>query len=158
MPFTYLFYELCSLIAPLYFDQGDKVLESACDNICNWPKLLAGETISLHILGTVFQSYIPTILNNTKINQQIATTHQLDDEKYVKDPDLNEFLKIRPMQMPPQVLSSLHEIDIFRSLFSVLSHIHLLWELVLTAEPIVVMGASPTDCSMMVQSLTRYMV
>lgn len=53
------------------------------------------------------------------------------------------------------VLSSVQEIDIFRSLYSVLSYTHLLWELVLTAEPIVVMGTSPSDCSHMVQSLMR---
>lgn len=53
------------------------------------------------------------------------------------------------------VLSSVHEIDIFRSLCTVLSYTHLLWELVLTAEPIVVMATSPSDCSHMVQSLIR---
>lgn len=56
----------------------------------------------------------------------------------------------------PIVLSSVHEIDIFRSLYTVLSYTHLLWELVLTAEPIVVMATSPCDCSHMVQSLIRY--
>lgn len=55
----------------------------------------------------------------------------------------------------PIVLSSVHEIDIFRSLYTVLSYTHLLWELSLTAEPIVVMGTSPSDCSHMVQSLMR---
>lgn len=53
------------------------------------------------------------------------------------------------------VLSSATEIDIFRSLYTVLSYTHLLWELVLTAEPIVVMATSPSDCSHMVQSLMR---
>lgn len=55
----------------------------------------------------------------------------------------------------PIVLSSVTEIDIFRSLYAVLSYTHLLWELVLTAEPIVVMATSPSDCSHMVQSLMR---
>lgn len=55
--------------------------------------------------------------------------------------------------LPPQVLTSLHDIDIFRSLSSVITHIHILWELVLIAEPILVMGTSPADCSHMVQSL-----
>lgn len=55
----------------------------------------------------------------------------------------------------PIVLLSASEIDIFRSLYTVLSYAHLLWELVLTAEPIVVMATSPSDCSHMVQSLMR---
>lgn len=67
----------------------------------------------------------------------------------------------RPLKMAssmtktPIVLSSVHEIDIFRSLYSVISYTHLLWELVVTAEPIVVMATSPSDCSHMVQSLMR---
>lgn len=56
----------------------------------------------------------------------------------------------------PFVLSSVQEIDLFRSLYTVLSYTHLLWELVLTAEPIVVMATSPSDCSHMVQSLMRF--
>lgn len=60
-----------------------------------------------------------------------------------------------PATHTPIVLSSVHEIDIFRSLCTVLSYTHLLWELVLTAEPIVVMATSPSDCSHMVQSLIR---
>lgn len=140
-----MFYEICSLIAPQYFDDGELVLESACDNICHWPALDAGESLTLHLLGTVFQTVIPKMNSKTNGNAQsnndAAGTHLLDNA-------MN--------QLPPQVLSSVHEIDIFRSLFSVLTHIHLLWELVLTGEPIVVMGASPTDCSLMVQSLMRW--
>ncbi|KAJ6650036.1 Protein DENND6B [Pseudolycoriella hygida] len=139
LPFVNLFYEICSLIAPQYFDDGELVLESACDNICHWPALEAGESLSLHLLGTVFQTVIPKINSksngNAQSNNESSGTQLLDN------------------QLPPQVLSSVHEIDLFRSLFSVLTHIHLLWELVLVGEPIVVMASSPTDCSLMVQSL-----
>lgn len=68
----------------------------------------------------------------------------------------------RPLQIAQQspaktpiVLLSATEIDIFRSLYTVLSYTHLLWELVITAEPIVVMATSPSDSSHMVQSLMR---
>lgn len=53
------------------------------------------------------------------------------------------------------IITSINEINIFSSLSSVLTHIHLLWELVLLAEPIVVMASSPTHCSHMVQTLMR---
>jgi hypothetical protein len=53
------------------------------------------------------------------------------------------------------ILSSIYEIDIFKSLHKVLSHINVLWELVLTGEPIVVLANSPTECAHMVQSLNR---
>lgn len=144
LPFVNLFYEMCSLIAPQYFDDGELVLESACDNICHWPALEAGESLTLHLLGTIFQTVIPKM--NSKSNSN-AQSNNDSNAMQLLDNSIN--------QLPPQVLSSVHEIDIFRSLFSVLTHIHLLWELVLTGEPIVVMGASPTDCSLMVQSLMR---
>lgn len=134
---------MCALIAPQYFDDGEPVLEAACDNICQWPALSAGETKTLHLLGTVYQTVIPKANSKSNSHLQITTESNGDVHSYGGG----------PISMPPQVLSSVHEIDIFRSLFSVLSHIHLLWELVLTAEPIVVMGSSPTDCSYMVQSL-----
>jgi Stabilization of polarity axis len=51
------------------------------------------------------------------------------------------------------ILSSIYEIDIFKSLHKVLSHINVLWELVLTGEPIVVLGNTPTECASMVQSI-----
>lgn len=135
---------MCALIAPQYFDDGEPVLEAACDNICQWPALSAGETKTLHLLGTVYQTVIPKA--NSKSNSHLQTTTESNGV-------VHAYAGAAPITMPPQVLSSVHEIDIFRSLFSVLSHIHLLWELVLTAEPIVVMGSSPTDCSYMVQSL-----
>lgn len=51
------------------------------------------------------------------------------------------------------ILTSAYESDMFKTLASVVSHIHLLWELVLLSEPIVVMASSPTTCSEMVQAL-----
>ena len=49
---------------------------------------------------------------------------------------------------------SAYEGNLFRSLASILSHVHLLWELVLLSEPIVVMATSPTICSDVVHALT----
>lgn len=147
LPFVNFFYEIVSLMAPAYFEKGDAVLEAACDNICNWPPLNPGDTINLQLLGTKFQTYIPG--SNTKAQNCIVGLNESADNV---DEDFVVIDK-KPV-LPPLVLSSLHEIDMFKSLYSVMTHINLLWELVLTAEPIVVMGASPTDCSSMVQALT----
>lgn len=148
LPFINLFYEMCSLIAPQYFDDGEAVLESACDNVCQWPPLCPGGTI-LPLLGTVFKTTIPK--NNSKTVDGLQKMSIAD----LTTPTENEQQNSHHGYLTSQILSSVHEIDIFQSLFSVLTHIHLLWELVLIAEPIVVMGTSPSDCSMMVQSLMR---
>lgn len=80
------------------------------------------------------------------------------DESANTHPDTSTKIE-RPLRIAQSksvmCLSSATEIDIFRSLYTVLSYTHLLWELVLTAEPIVVMATSPSDCSHMVQSLMR---
>ena len=52
------------------------------------------------------------------------------------------------------ILTSAYDSDMFKSLSSVVCHIHLLWELVLLSEPIVVMASSPTTCSEIVHTLT----
>lgn len=307
---------MLALIAPKYFAGGESVLHNACLDISNWPALQAGENIQLPLLGTQFQTYIPSLtsanlqqpcspstppsvalnpiedlknlspdsissneakqLTTDAVTAAVATTTDLtsstsDDElssvkndnqnqssdnnqlrsskntdiilsredildsykqskemllaqKLKKQPDspcdsnssksigannandyenddnengggddidvdnldnyfdgnysdnnkLDESVNThaiepstnieRPLQLiqqqsmsktPVMCLSSATEIDIFRSLHTVISYTHLLWELVLTAEPIVVMATSPSDCSHMVQSLMR---
>lgn len=53
------------------------------------------------------------------------------------------------------ILPSLYEVNTFQVFSTVLYHMHLLWELVLTAEPIVVMASSPAISAQMVQALVR---
>jgi len=55
----------------------------------------------------------------------------------------------------PVVVSSLYELNTFGCFSSIVSQMHLLWELVLTTEPIVVMASSPTYSSQVVQALVR---
>lgn len=95
-----------------------------------------------------FDDYLNGSYSDSCTNTQSETSTNIDRP-----------LRIARPQSPaktPIVLLSATEIDIFRSLYTVLSYTHLLWELVLTAEPIVVMATSPSDCSHMVQSLMRY--
>lgn len=94
--------------------------------------------------------------SDTKIN--VTANTQCKSDTISSSSSSSTTAAIPYQQQPihtPIVLSSVHEIDIFRSLCTVLSYTHLLWELVLTAEPIVVMATSPSDCSHMVQSLIR---
>ncbi|XP_059613940.1 protein DENND6B [Phlebotomus argentipes] len=51
-------------------------------------------------------------------------------------------------------ITSLHELDSLQGLLQLLPHVQLLWELIITGEPIVVMASSPTDCSHLVHCLT----
>lgn len=59
--------------------------------------------------------------------------------------------------MGQEVYPAIHEIDVFSPLQTVLPYVQLLWELVLTTEPIVVMASSPSFCANAVQALVRYL-
>lgn len=169
LPFFNLFYEMCSLLAPEYFREGISVLERACDQICQWPSLQAGQSLSLPLLRTVYQTVlsknsskfhctfsVPTSSSSSRNNSKNASDDDLAgccESNENRSEKTDATASVHGPSLPPQVLTSVHEIEIFRSLFSVITQIHLLWELVLIGEPIVVMGTSPDDCSYMVQSL-----
>lgn len=135
LPFIDLFYKIVKLIAPKHFNDVESSLEAACHDINRWPVLNAGQNVLLPLLGTVFQSYIP--------NQLTGKIARSDNAK------------TKISSSVPHILASIQEVNVFDALCSVVSHVHLLWELVLTAEPVVVMASSPTECSAMVQALTN---
>lgn len=54
-----------------------------------------------------------------------------------------------------QIQTSVEDLNLFDIFLPVLSHLDMLWELVITAEPLVIMASSPTLCSAMVLALTR---
>ncbi|XP_041975641.1 protein DENND6B [Aricia agestis] len=135
LPFINLFYKVIQLIAPKHFEDGESSLEAACHDINRWPVLDAGQNMMLPVMGSVFQSYIP--------NHQTGKVARSDILKPL------ESLNV------PHILASIQDVNVFDPLSSLISHLHLLWELVLTAEPIVVMASSPTDSSALVQALTN---
>ncbi|XP_062610729.1 protein DENND6A-like, partial [Saccostrea cucullata] len=134
LPFVALFNQLVSIIAPEYFDNGEPSLEAACHDVDQWPCPLGGDTVSLPIFGNVLQVRIP------------SRTDKLLDRVPVKT-------TASPVLPAPTILPSLYEIDIFSSFQTILPHIQMLWELVLSGEPLVVMAASPSVTSAAVQAL-----
>lgn len=56
-----LFTEICALIAPEFFDNGEPSIEAACHDIDQWPNPIPGETVNLPLLGTVLQVIIASL-------------------------------------------------------------------------------------------------
>ena len=54
------------------------------------------------------------------------------------------------------ILPTVDESDLFCACQPVLGHIQMLWELVLTGEPLVVMATGPSVCALTVQALVRW--
>ncbi|XP_048580256.1 protein DENND6A [Nematostella vectensis] len=139
LPYINLFSEVVKIMAPGFFENGEPSLEAACHNIDQWPSPQAGYTLQLPLMGTVLQVRVPS---------------RKDRPGAVSSPDSPMNINIMEPIPSPRVIPTLKEPDSFKYLQSVLGHIHLLWELVLTNEPLVVMAPSPTVCSETVQSLT----
>lgn len=154
-----LFTELTSVIASEYFaaasrnaSDGLAVLESVCTTIENcWPTLIGGYILRLPLLGTVYQTIIPT--DSQTAAQLLAAATAAENFNYSSSGGGGESMSV-DVEGPQQLrLLSAHETDLFATLQPVLAHLHMLWELVLTAEPIVVIATVPTDCSAMVHAL-----
>lgn len=136
------------------------MLDSVCSTIDNyWPALIGGHILRLPLLGIVYQTIIPT--DSQTAAQLLAAATAAENANYGNEETLSSSLSVRdnkenddtkktPLQ---RRLLSAHETDLFATLQPVLDHLHMLWELVLTAEPIVVIATVPTDCSAMVHAL-----
>lgn len=135
LPLVSLFTSVLELVAPEYFDTGEASLEAACHHLDQWPLPIAGTTLSLPLLGTLLQVRIPS--RQDKPGASSLTPSPLHNTH-------------GPLSV---MIPSPHETEAFRVLAPVLPHLNLLWELVITAEPLVVMAMSPTTAANTVQTL-----
>ncbi|XP_070362775.1 protein DENND6B isoform X16 [Equus asinus] len=136
LPFVRLFQALLSLIAPEYFDKLAPCLEAVCNEIDQWPAPMPGQTLNLPVMGVVLQVRIPSRVDKPESSAPKQCGHE----------------NLLPA---PVVLSSVHELDLFRCFQPVLAHVQTLWELMLLGEPLVVLAPSPAMSSEMVLALTR---
>lgn len=142
LPFHNFFYELIHRWAPAYFTAGISALEQGCDQIASWPRLIANSQLQLHILGSIYQIYIPA-----GANKSCADSTAPNDSEDVTNNNS------APGTIPISITSP-NEIDMFGPLHTIIHHIQLMWELVVLGEPLVIIATSPTDSSHMVQALT----
>ncbi|KAG8440124.1 hypothetical protein GDO86_006062 [Hymenochirus boettgeri] len=133
LPYSNLFHMILQLIAPEYFNKLDPCLEAVCNQIDRWPLPEPGILLSLPIMGLVLQVRIP------------------DRSDFTEASTVNEHQEVHMEAHCHSV--SVHEVDLFRSLQSVLMNLQMLWELVLLGEPLVIMAPSPTISSDIVLAL-----
>jgi len=133
LPLVTFFTQLTTLIARKFFDSGELPLEVACHDIAGWTPPTPGHHLTLPVLGTLIELHIP------------ATTARSGDSSC-------ETVTISS-SAPLCPLTPL-DTELFPVLLPLLEHLHTLWELSLTAEPLVVQAPSPAQCSATVQALT----
>ncbi|KAG1174163.1 hypothetical protein G6F70_005174 [Rhizopus microsporus] len=132
-PFVGLFSRIVSILGPAFFDTGQPMLEAACMNIAQWGSPEEGKVLELPFMGRLLQVELPTSLK-----PQLLETTPFDMNKL--QPDL-------------QIMASLPVGGLYYHFKDILKDLWLLWELMLLAEPIVVIATEPSVCSEAVVSL-----
>ncbi|OAD08367.1 hypothetical protein MUCCIDRAFT_136814 [Mucor lusitanicus CBS 277.49] len=127
------FQAIVSILGPAYFDTGQPMLEAACMNIAQWYTPRDGKVIDLPFLGRLLQVELPT-----PFKPQLLETTPFDMNKL--KPDV-------------QIMASLPVGGLYHHFRDILKDLWLLWELMLLAEPIVVIAPDPGVCSEAVVSL-----
>lgn len=183
LPFISLFLSIVSQLAPNYFEYGLTSLETCCHLMDRqWPEPEPGKTLLLPLLGNVLQVRIPTngdkpfsssdlVQSHSVPNEQLTTSNSNQSLKFPIDDEIDfnssthsqnplhtytsfEFLQRHEQQLP-RLIPFVHDVNTYQALTSVLTHIQLLWELILLNESIAILGTFPTHCSQTVQALVH---
>ncbi|KAI1714570.1 stabilization of polarity axis domain-containing protein [Ditylenchus destructor] len=140
LPLFGLFTHIVSEIALSFFGSCEMAIESACQQIDQWPAPVPGETLSLPFISTHNSSKSSVILCR-------LPGHFDNSQRLLLD---SQFLMTTQSSL---ILPTIHETDFYTSIRCVIAHIQILWELVLLGEPLLVIAPNPTLCSQLVQSL-----
>lgn len=176
LPFINFFYRLSDLIAPAFFQQYSQAdrngfLNQVFRDIGEWPSILSllppqsskrfaaqSDLLHLKILKKLFHLSPLNIATSVIVNKQSNTSLEdgMANEPACEDSPENVSLgDQRASELEIEIISNLQEVDLFRHLECIIKEVHLLWELVVTNEPIIVIGNSPSISSLVVQSLVR---
>ncbi|KAG0183266.1 Protein dennd6a [Apophysomyces sp. BC1021] len=132
-PYVGLFSRMVAILGPTFFETGQPALEAACMNIAHWDPPAEGQAHDLSFLGHVLQVEIPQLYK-----PQLLETSPFDMSNL--QPDL-------------QIMASLPVGGLYHHFKDILKDLWLIWELVLLAEPVVVIAPDPGVCSEAVVSM-----
>ncbi|KRZ68066.1 Protein DENND6A, partial [Trichinella papuae] len=120
-------------IAPAFFSAGLPLIEAVCQEMNHWEPPLPGALLNLPLMGSVIKLRLPSRLDKPGVREDLIGLQKMNESCYT--------------------LLNVYEPDLYECLSLYLPHLHMLWELVLLGEPIVVMAPSPDVSSAVVQSL-----
>jgi len=134
LPLVDFLTQVTTLVARRFFEAGELPLEVACHDVERWEAPLPGAHLTLPLLGSLIDLHIPSVASRAgEASQETVTVSSSG---------------------PLVPLPSLDSTSLFSVLLPLLESLHTLWELALTAEPLVVLAPSPAQCSATVQAVT----
>lgn len=123
LPYVALFSEIVARVGPLFFEHGMPALESLVQEVVRWPAPRLGTTLSLPLLGSVVSVALP--LGNEAQNGPWA----------------------RGAPAPAPLLASVPTTPLVDTFEALLPSLWVLWECMLLAEPLLVLGGDPRSTS-----------
>mmetsp|Transcript_16897 Transcript_16897/g.23515 ORF Transcript_16897/g.23515 Transcript_16897/m.23515 type:complete len:626 (+) Transcript_16897:40-1917(+) len=128
-----LYERVIHIVAPLFFQFGTPLIEAAFQNISTWPPPKSGERFELPLLGNIIQFEVPSSVP-IYIGRGLQNRNDFTAKRY-------------------QSLVNFHGLNQYLIFQGIHSKLWALWELVLTAQPILVMANSPHNSSHAVNAL-----
>ncbi|KAG9510527.1 Protein DENND6B [Fragariocoptes setiger] len=147
LPFVKLFNHFVTEIGIKFFSESQTdddiiTLENIYHEFNQWPPLVTGTPLILSILNTSVSFYIPS-REDKLINFQPRPKNKSPGPKFA-----------HPMPLvPPSTCLTAYDMNLYSCFESVISDLQLLWEMVLTCEPLIIMAPTPKMCSEFVQGL-----
>lgn len=183
LPFVELFYHIVAQVGTNYFDNEQLLdLENVYNQTRRWPQIKTGEVLNLTMMGSTMAFYIPNKddkLNNLHANLSPTSTSLANKMKLIRNKlpghehhNHNNNI-INNGKHPIYLATSVHgtpltlanhhqnyqtiltafDLDLYKCFYSVISDLQLLWEMILTCEPFIIIAHTPDVCANFVQAL-----
>mmetsp|Transcript_25908 Transcript_25908/g.36104 ORF Transcript_25908/g.36104 Transcript_25908/m.36104 type:complete len:536 (+) Transcript_25908:2-1609(+) len=130
----------------MYFSVGEAAIEAACQNISQWPRLRTGVEVELPLLGNIIRFRAPRLPRS--------------EAHYFRMTDGNTNTSLFSAVSSRQVLSDPRSLmgwfvhaNLYSELYFVLHHLWHIWELIITGQPLLIFGQSPSRTSSVVVSV-----
>lgn len=181
LPFVELFYHVVNVVGTNYFDNEQLLnLENVYHQTKRWPIIQTGIPLNLTIMGFKMAFYIPnkddklnslhanlsptsTFANRMKMfksKQNTNDNNNIDNGNNTHSPSYlatsihgTPLTLVNPHQNYHTILTAF-DLDLYRCFYTVISDLQLLWEMILTCEPFIVIAHTPGICANFVQALT----
>ncbi|PWZ02584.1 DUF1630-domain-containing protein [Testicularia cyperi] len=163
LPYVGLFSEVVSRLGPLYFEFGMSMFETFANDIINWPAPTPGTILTLPLLGSIITAAIPfgqQPQNSPNAEAANAFTSPTGSSAFRNAATMTIRSRVRqtshggkrelpePLIGPEgPLLASIPSTSLFDTFREALSDLWVLWECVLLAEPILVIGPDPKAAS-----------
>ncbi|CAO1627971.1 unnamed protein product [Parajaminaea phylloscopi] len=167
LPYVALFSDIVSKLGPLYFDHGESILESFCSSVTKWPNPSPGATLPLPLFGSVLWAALPlgrqsqsstaadaseTTLPKMASSLSLASLSRGSLGRQTSSAGSGVSRPAASMSLPGSseeepILASIPLTPLVSVFKEALADMWMIWECVLLAEPILVMGPDPRTSS-----------